>query len=198
MKKILVLFIISLLFFSGCATLGTRYTQIGRTIFNRHDPLIEDEQALENIARDYRITKYIKILIIGNDSVVQEAKEIFDDFGFAIAQDNYQGQVEYTVRVERENLGQEYSSTYGGIGYSGRRKNIVKAKIIAFDDYAGTEHRYEGSYDYKHRQYYSGYYHSSYSYQTDPGRIAFRAALMEAIGEFIEGSRIPHRWPEKK
>lgn len=198
MKKYLSLFVLSILFFTGCTTIGSRYRSTGRHYWNRQDPLVETEQDLEGIANKYRITISVKIAVIGNNQqVVEDAKEVFDDFGFKIVQDNYEGDVDYVIRVERENRARGYSGYYG-FGYSGRQKNIVKAKLTLFDDAAGIEYRYDGMQEYRYRNYYWGYYHHSSSYQSDPGYIAFKGALMEAIGEFIQASSIPHHWPKKK
>lgn len=183
---------------TGCATIGSRHTQSGRHWWNRQDPLVEVEQDLEIIARSYRITAPIKVAIIGNDiQVVKDAKEVFDDFGFGVVHEEYEGLVNCIIRVEREDVAQGHSYNYM-LGYSGRRKNIVKAKLTVIDKVSGVEHHYDGIQEYSYRNYYWGYYHQTSSYQTDPGYIAFKGALMEAIGEFIQASHIPHRWPKKK
>lgn len=193
-KTIVVLFAVSFLMV-GCATLNPRYTKPGGS-FLPQNSVLEAEQDLEQIAQSYAITEQVtgqvKVFIEGDNYQSSEtAKKVFDDFGFQVVQNDKDA--EYHILVYQDDLahGSNYTS---GFGYTGTQKKIVKAGLKIVKD--GVEHFYEGAAQNTYSRNYSGYYHSSYQYQNNPGYFAFKGALMEAIGKFIETEGFLHSRPK--
>lgn len=198
MKKHLVLLILCVLvLFTGCMTMGDKHIGPGRTILNVRNSLIEHEQDLKNIARKYQITRSVKVAVIGADrKIVSIAKEVFNDFGFLVVQENYEGPLLYEIVVEKEDIGGRYSR-YRGFGHSTNSRVVVKVKLTVFDDEVGVEYYYTGLGEYGYSRYYQGYYRRSVSYQVDPTYLASKAATTIAVANFIDGIGVPYKVSEK-
>lgn len=201
MRKHIILFVLFFVFFSGSifGQIAEKYTEPGRHIWNRRDVLVETEEDLKEIARAYRITTTMKIAVIGNDQqAVEDAKEVFNNFGFHVMQDNYRHLADYTIEVEKEDRQDRYSGTYGYYGSSSGSRRVSTVKLVVFDSKSGTERYYTGAGEYRYAHYYTGYYYHNSYYQNDPGRMSSKIAIMMAIAEFIDGENIPHQIPQKK
>ena len=123
MKKYFVLLIVSILIFSGCTTIGERYTKTGGAIFNVRHLIIRQQEDLEAGMRSYSIVPLTRVNISKStdQEIETDLKWVFDNFGFQIVR---KGNVDYSVEVVKEDYGSGYSS-YSGYGSSSRRKSII-------------------------------------------------------------------------
>ena len=194
MKKYFVLLIVSILIFSGCVTIGERYTKPGGAIFNVRHSIIRQQEDLEAGMRSYSIIPLtrVKISKSTDQEIETDLKWVFDNFGFQIVR---KGNVDYLVEVVKEDYGSGYSSYYG-YGSSSRRKSIMAITLTIVDN-TGVERSFRGIGEYSYRQYYSGYYYSSSTYQ-DPERFAAKIAATYAVAEMITQLGINHHIPKKK
>jgi len=193
MKKYFVLLIVSILIFSGCTTIGERYTKSGGAIFNVRHSIIRQQEDLEAGMKSYSIIPLtrVKISKSTDQQIETDLKWVLSSFGFKIVRE---GDVDYLVEVVKEDYGSGYSSYYG-YGSSSRRKSIMAITLTIVDD-TGAERSFRGMGEYSYRQYYSGYYHSSSTYQ-DPKRFAAKIAAAHAVAEMIIQEDISYRVPEK-
>ena len=193
MKKYFVLLIVSILIFSGCTTIGERYTKSGGAIFNVRHSIIRQQEDLEAGMKSYSIIPLtrVKISKSTDQQIETDLKWVLSSFGFKIVRE---GDMDYLVEVVKEDYGSGYSSYYG-YGSSSRRKSIMAITLTIVDD-TGAERSFRGMGEYSYRQYYSGYYHSSSTYQ-DPKRFAAKIAAAHAVAEMIIQEDISYRVPEK-
>jgi len=194
MKKYFVLLIVSTLIFSGCITIGERYTKPGGAIFNVRHSIIRQQEDLEAGMRSYSIIPSIRVNVSKStdQEIETDLKWVLSSFGFKIVRE---GDVDYLIEVVKEDYGSGYSSYYG-YGSSSRRKSIMAITLTIIDD-TGVERSFRGMGEYSYRQYYSGYSYSSSTYQ-DPERFAAKIAAAHAVAEMIIQERISYCVPEKK
>jgi uncharacterized protein YceK len=193
MKKYFVLLIVSILIFSGCATIGERYTKPGRAIFNVRHSIIRQQEDLEAGMKSYSIIPSIRVNVSKStdQQLETDLKWVLSSFGFQIVRE---GDIDYLIEVVKEDYASGYSS-YHGYGSSSRRKSIMAVTLIIVDD-TGAERSFRGMGEYSYRQYYSGYSYSSSMYQ-DPKRFAAKIAAAHAVAEMIIQEDISYRVPEK-
>lgn len=193
MKKYFVLLIVFALIFSGCTTIGERYTRPGRTIFNVRHSIIEQQEDLEAGMKSYSIILPIRVNVSKStdQEIETDLKWVLSSFGFKIVRE---GDVDYLIEVVKEDYGSGYSSYYG-YGSSSRIKSIMAVTLTIVDD-TGVERSFKGMGEYSYRQYYSGYYYSSSTYQ-DPRRFATKIAAAHAVAEMIIQLGISYCVPEK-
>jgi len=197
MKKLFVLSIVCVFILTGlgCTTISLSSTSV--------------DQRLNQIARDYKITKSIKLRIIGEDlSLVDTVKEVADNYGFNVVQVDFIGPVDYELMAERQVLSQKNSGLgYGGYGwyyghgYGGRSlrsKCEVKVKLTGFDDVNGIERYYTGAEKHQTQSHRSSFGSHYSSVQVDPLYIPTKKAAMTAVADFIDQTGIPYRRPRKK
>ncbi len=194
MKKYFVLLIVSTLIFSGCTTIGERYTKPGGAIFNVRHSIIRQQEDLEAGMRSYSIIPSVRVNVSKStdQEIETDLKWVLSSFGFKIVRE---GDVDYLIEVVKEDYGSGYSSYYG-YGSSSRRKSIMAITLTIIDD-TGVERSFRGMGEYSYRQYYSGYSYSSSTYQ-DPERFAAKIAAAHAVAEMIIQEGISYRVPEKK
>lgn len=166
MKKYIVLFFV-VSFLGACVSMVP--------------PAIRVDNAIEKVGGQYAITESVSVAVSGQ--YAQNIEEVFYDFGFRISKNP-----DYTIQVEAENLG--WGRTWGYQVYP------VKIRIRVRDNRSSQEYFYKanGTFQY-YVSYYSGH-NGTQHYPNDPYGLAAKNAAVEAIGDFIQEQKIPHRQPK--
>ena len=171
MKKYIVLLI--------CVSLG-----VGCAFMT--PPAIRVDNAIEQVGRQYAITKDVSVAIFGSSA--QGIADVFHDFGFTVVREKEKA--DYVVETETENLG--WSQSWGYYMYPAKVRMRIK-------DNRDQEYFYEadGIFRYFARSGYGYYGNSTQHNPNDPYGLAAKIAAVEAIGNFIEEQGIPHYRPLK-